>query len=298
MKSPQKKVSSSRTVLISNRSTITSNKNPDHNETIELSNDNQSDLHEEPKVKRIKIDPISPSSNPTDILDNEINQKDLGLKSIVTVPTIIDEHDYRRDLNEKRRVSTTHNSIVSTTDNSKTKSSRSRSRSKSKDHHQQRQRSSTNSHSSSTKTSKIVSELNEKPQNYSRSSSSSSKDKQHRHQHERKRSSDLSNHHHKQYSNQLSDRHEIFNETSFRNPFPSIYHQRNINDITLPANLHQQRQPVRHKRFNYNHQSVADHPRFANSNVLQSPTPLMDFNYPQSPSHHQSVSSMPIGDRK
>ncbi len=275
--------------MISNRS-ITSNKNQDYNET----NDNQNDLHEEPKVKRIKIDPISSSSNPTDILDNEINQKDLGLKSIVTVPTIIEEHDYRRDLNEKRRVSTPNNSVISTTDNSKRKSSRSRSRSKSKDHHQQRQqRSSTNSHNSSTKNSKIISELNEKSQNYFRSS----KDKQHRHQHERKRSSDLSNHHHKKYSNQLSDRHEIFNETPFRNSFSSVYHQRNINDLTLPSNLHQQ-QPVRHKRFNYNHQSVADHPRFANPNVLQSPTPLMDFNYPQSPPHHHNVSSMPIGDRK
>jgi hypothetical protein len=295
-KSPQKKVASNRTVLISNRSTI-SNQNQDNKETTEISTDNQNDLHEEPKMKRIKIDTLSPSSNTTD----EINQKDLGLKSIVTVPTITDDHDYRRDLNEKRRVSGTNNSVILTTDNSKPKSSRSRSRSKSKDHHHRR--SSTNSHSSSIKNIKIVSESNEKSKNYSRSSSKDhqyryqQKQNRNKYQYERKRSSDPSNHYHKQYSNQLSDQHEI----PFRNSLSSIYHQRNINDLTLPTNLHhqqQQRQPVRHKRFNYNHQSVADHPRFSNSNVLSSPTPLMDFNYPKSPTHHRSTSPVSIGDRK
>jgi hypothetical protein len=281
-KSSQKKVSSNRTVLISNRSTI-SNENQDNIETIEISNDNQNSLNEEIKVKRIKVDPLSPSSNTIDKLDNEINQKDLSLKSIVTVPTTTDEHDYRRNLNEKRRVSSTSSSVISTIDNFKTESSRSRSREKSKDHHR---RSSTNSHNSKT-------ESNEKSKNYSRSS----KDNQYRHQHEHKRSSDLSNRHSKQYSNQLSDRHDIFNGPSFRNSLSSIYTQRN-NDLTLPGNLHRRQQPIPHKRFNYNHQRVVDHPRFANPNTLPSPTPLMDFDFSQSPPHHHGASSVSIGDRK
>ncbi len=82
-----------------------------------------------------------------------------------------------------------------------------------------------------------------------------------------------------------------------------MYHQRSIDDLTLPSNLHyqqqqQQQQPVRHRRYNYNHQSVADHPRFANPNTLPSPTPFMDFNYPKSPPHQHSPAPMSIGDRK
>jgi hypothetical protein len=297
--------------LISNRSTI-SNENQDNKQNTEL-DDNS---HEESQVKRLKIDPRAPSPNPTDQLENtnETNQNDLGLKSIVTVPAIPADHDYRRDLNEKRRVGATNTSVVSTTDDSKTKTSRSRSRSKSKDHHQERRQSSTNSHTASKKNSKIPPESTEKSKNYSqslpKSNRTSSKDNQHRyqqkynrnkHQYERKRSSDVSNHHYKQYPNQLPDRHEIFDDTSFRNSYSPIYHPHNINDLTIPGNLHhhqQQRQPVRHKRFNYNHQSVADHPRFSNPNVLSSVAPLMDFNYPQSPPHHHSASPGPIGDRK
>jgi hypothetical protein len=74
-----------------------------------------------------------------------------------------------------------------------------------------------------------------------------------------------------------------------------------MTELIVPSTLHplQQRQPVRHKRFNYNHQSVADHPRFANPNTLLSPQPLMDFNYPKSPTHHRSSSPpVMIGDRK
>jgi hypothetical protein len=73
-----------------------------------------------------------------------------------------------------------------------------------------------------------------------------------------------------------------------------------MNDLIPQNTLHplQQRQPIRHKRFNYNHQSVADHPRFANSNTLPSPKPLMDFNYPTSPIQHRSVSPVTIADRK
>jgi hypothetical protein len=242
-----------------------------------------------------------------------MDQKDLGLKSVVTVPTIIDEHDYRREIKEKRRATNT-NPIVSPINLSKPHSSRSRSRSrsKSKDHHRQRQQSSTNSHSSSTRSSKPTSESTKKSKQHSPPSSipsrTSSHSNHHRHeqkqsrnehQHGRRRSSDSSNRHQSQYSNQISDRHELFNEAPYRN-LASTYHQRNINDLMLPSNLHhlQQRQPVRHKRFNYNHQSVADHPRFANQNVLLSPTPLMDFNYPTSPTHHRSASPVIIGDRK
>ena len=307
-------MSGTRTVtLVSNRSTI-ANENSEEKQNTEISPDNQNDSQEKPAVKRIKVDSTSSPLNTTNEVENtdEINQNDLDLKSIVTMSTISDDHDYRRDLNEKRRTASNTNSVVSSTDNSKSKSSRSRSRSKSKDRHPRRQ-SSANSHSSSMKNSKTTIESNKKSQTYSRSSSissrTSSNDNRHRpqqkqnrneHRHGQKRSSDLSNRHRQQYPNQFLGRHEIFNDTSYRNSLPSMYHQCDMNDIIPPSNLHhlQQQQPVRHKRFNYNHQSVADHPRFANSHVLPPPTPLMDFNYPKSPTHHRSVSPVSIGDRK
>lgn len=297
-KSPQKKLSTNRTVLLSKHSII-SNENQSNTDILK---DNQNDSQEEPKFKRPKID-----SSPLHITDNlntinETDQTDLGIKSIVNVSVINNDHDCRHDLNEKRRISGASNtSIVPITENIKTKSSRSRSRSKSKDRHREQRRSSTNSHSSSKKDSKLFSKSN----NYSRSSSN---DNQHRreqqqkrnnHQHERKRSPNLPNHHHKQYSNHLPDRHDLFHQSSFRNSVSSMYHQHDIiNDLTLPGNFHLQRQPVRHKRFNYNHQSVADHPRFSNPNVLLTSAPLMDFDYPKSPTRHHSISPMPIGDRK
>ena len=294
-----KKVSSNRTVLISKRSIVQNEKQ----KLNEISNDNQ---NEEPKTKRIKVASVSPSSNS---IGNEINQKDLSLKSIVTVPSTTDEHDYRHDINDKRKNSGNHNSNVSITENSKTKSSnsrsRSRSRSKSKDRH--RRPVSTNPKNSS--------ESNDKTKTSSRSSSSSTttttttttNDKQYRyrdkHQRERKRSSDLSNnnYYYQQYSDHLPDRYDLFNETSFRNSFPSGGHsQRDINDFNLSGNLHHQQQiePIRHKRFNYNHQSVADHPRFAHQNTIPSPIPLMDFKFSNSSTHHHSISSVPMGDRK
>ncbi|CAF1190382.1 unnamed protein product [Rotaria sp. Silwood1] len=47
---------------------------------------------------------------------------------------------------------------------------------------------------------------------------------------------------------------------------------------------------IRHKRFNYTHESVGNHPRCANPNSLP-PMPLMNFNYPKSPIHRHKQKS-------
>ncbi|CAF4342904.1 unnamed protein product, partial [Rotaria sp. Silwood2] len=304
-KSSQKKISSTRTV------TLTSKQSNDNQQIIEiLKDDNENDFEDEPMTKRMKIDSHSPSSNITTKTENinETIEKDSSLKSIVTIPTTDNDHDYRHDLHEKRR--TTSNSNQSITDNSINKSSRSRSKSKDR----RRQRSSTNSHYSSIKTFQTISKSKDYLQS-SRSSSissrtSSSNDNYHRHQqiksrdeyqYEQKRSSDFLNRQHKQYKNQLSNRYDnnLYNETSYRNSLTSTYHQHNLNDLIIPDNLQnvQQRQHIRHKRFNYNHQSVADHPRFSNPNILSPPKPLMDFHYPKSSTHNRSSSPVTIQDR-
>ena len=239
-KSPQKKISSNRTVLLTRPLTI--------------SNENQQNPPEESKPKRLKIDPstLSPS-NPIDNSDNsvELRLTDFDLQSIVAAPVNIDDHhDCRYDLNEKRRI-----------DASNSRSSRSRSDSKSGgDHHleeRQRRRSPTNSHRSSSKDSRTSSQI-----------------KSHRHSqpirddHQRQRS--RNNHH------QISDRHEFFRESS----------------------IEHQRQPARHKLYNYNHRSITDHPRFVHTNVLPA-TSTRDFDrLPSSSRHSNNSSSMSTGDRK
>ncbi|CAF1260744.1 unnamed protein product [Adineta steineri] len=288
-KSGQKSVSSNRTVtLVSNRSTISS-ENQNEKQTIEVSKDNQTNIQEEPIIKRIKVDSISSPTNTTNEIEHndKINQNDSSIKSKTTVPTITNDRDYRNDLNGKRRTISNSSSSVLTTDNSKTKLSRSRSRSKSKDRH--RRRSPSNSHSTSIKNSTSSTESNKKSSKYSQSSSSSSTNNRRRSQQgqQGKQSFNSSNHNRKNYSNQISDRHELFTEIPYRNSLSSVYQQRNMNDL-IPSNsvhhLQQRQQPVRHKRFNYNHQSVAEHPRFANANVLPTPPPaLMDFKFSKSP---------------
>ncbi len=196
---------------------------------------------------------------------------------------ITDDRDCRHDLNEKRRISGASNPSIG--ENIRSRSSRSRS--KSKDYHREQRRSSTNSHNS---------------KQYSRSStSSSSNDNQHRRQHQQQQHDNRTN---RQYQRKRSPdlpnrRHDLPHESSFRTPISSKYRQREtINDITLPGNFHSQRQPVHHRRYNYNHQSVAAHPRFANQNTLPSSSSLMDYDYPKSPPHRHSISPMSIGDRK
>jgi hypothetical protein len=91
-------------------------------------------------------------------------------------------------------------------------------------------------------------------------------------QHERKRSSDQSYH----------------------------YHQRNLDESNSP---HLQ-STTRHQRFNYNHQSVANHPRFANVNTIPSPTKSLNYNsfdtynYPKSIADYSNTSSMTSASQK
>jgi len=127
-------------------------------------------------------------------------------KNLIT-PT--DDHDYRQDLDERRRQA----EIL-------------RSRSSSK---------STSSHNSSIKESNTRSP----------SSSSSSRTSSANNRYQQNRSSDRSYH----------------------------YQQRNRNN-SIPSHS----QLGRHQRFNYNHQSVADHPRFAHVDTLPSPGKNRNYN--------------------
>ncbi|UJR33389.1 hypothetical protein I4U23_020837 [Adineta vaga] len=271
----------------------------------------------------MKMDSISLPSPPIDEVNKQTvtDSNDLGVNSSITVSIVNTVHDYRHDLNGKLRTSSRTNSIVHLTDNSKAKSSgsrsRSRSRSSSKDQHRQ-QRYRSPSYNSSNKPSRISSDSNKRSRNYSPLSSSSSSSRSSLHDNhrrsqqranrtdyssERKRSFELSNRHHYQSSKHLSNRHELFNDKSYHNPLSNIYPQRSVNDLIPPNNVHHlsQQQPVRHKRFNYNHQSVADHPRFANTNPLSSPASIIDNNYPKSPPHcrqRHSPSPVAMVDRK
>ncbi|CAF4739159.1 unnamed protein product [Rotaria sp. Silwood1] len=151
-------------ILVSN----CAHENQDNKQNIDNQIDQQEEVEdEEPTVKRIKVDhSISPSSSSDRTnQDENLNEKDLSLKSIVTIPTITNNHEIidiilmKNDENEYR--------------------------------------------------------------------------------HESRRSSDSSNnYHYKRYSNQLSDRYEIFNETFYRNSLLTAYHQHNIEDLIQTNNLH------------------------------------------------------------
>ncbi|CAM4812404.1 unnamed protein product [Rotaria magnacalcarata] len=301
-KSPHKNVSSTRIV------TLTANSVHESQEKKQKAGlgeeEDQQDARDAPTVKRIKIDQNSSTSNTTIKIQNstETIEKDIGLKSIVTVPSINNDHNHRHDLQEwQRPISST----PSTVDNTKRKSSRTRSKSKDKP-----PRSTTNSHSSSIKNSKVVSKSNTDVKSSLKSSRRLSSNNHNRrepietrddkHPCERRRSPDLSNHKHKLYSSQSTDRLDLFSEISHQNTVSSTYRQRNINDLVPLNHVHnfqQQQQSSRHKRFNYNHQSVADHPRFINPNVLANSVPLMDFHYSKSLTHNPSISPMTNQDR-
>ncbi|CAF4701901.1 unnamed protein product [Rotaria socialis] len=303
-KSPHKKVSSTRVVtLTSNHSKVLHENQKKKRKAGLGEEDDQQDVRNEPTVKRIKIDQNSSTSTTTIKIQNstETIEKDVGLKSIVTVPSINNDHNHRHDLQERQRPAS---STPSTVDNTKRKSSHTRSKSKEKS-----PRSSTNSRSSPIKNSKVISKSNTDVKSSLKSSQRLSSNNHNRrepietrdvkHPRERRRSPDLSNHKHKRYSNQSTDRLDLFNEISHRNTVSSTYRQRNINDL-IPlnhVNNFQQQQPSSHKRFNYNHQSVADHPRFTNPNLLVNSVPLMDFHYSKSSTHNRSISPITNQDR-
>ncbi|CAM4853860.1 unnamed protein product [Rotaria socialis] len=191
---------------------------------IETKNIDERNTDEEPTVKRIKI-------TPADDIDSPIK--------------VIDDHDYRKDLDERKR----------------------QARKKKRLPHSRSPSKSTSSRNSSIRKSKT------------RSPSSSSS-----------RASSISNRYRQQQQQQQKEYKYKYNRSSDRS-----YHsyQRDIsssNSIRLQTSHHQ--------RFNYNHQSVADHPRFSNVNTVSSPIKsLMDdslntSNYSQSITDYSDRSSI------
>ncbi|CAF3881192.1 unnamed protein product [Rotaria sordida] len=199
--------------LSSTRTVTLVSKNYEDNIIIETTNMNQEKQDEEPTVKRLKITSNSDTDSPI---------------------KIIDDHDYRQDLDERKRQIQMNK-----------QSSRSRSRSKS-----------TSSRNSSIKESKTRSP----------SSSSSS------------RASSISNRYRRQQQNEYNYEHQHSSDRSYH------YHQRNINNST---SIHSQ--PIRHQRFNYNHQSVADHPRFANLNTRSTPIKSLMYDSFNTSNYSQSI---------
>jgi hypothetical protein len=223
-----KKLSTTRTV------TLVSNNHEDKLIIQTTNTDQQKEEEEEeqqqPTVKRIKVDLVPPPP-PTDGLFSSILPIIylfavfvLEKKSLVT---IIDDHDYRQDFDERRRQSETL---------------RSRSRSKS-----------ASSRNSSIKDSKT------------RSPSPSSS-----------HSSSINNRYHQSRRNE-------YNRSSDRSYH---YHQRNINNF---ISSHSQQR--RHQRFNYNHQSVLDHPRFAHVDTLPSPEKQLNYNSFSTSNYSQSMTN-------
>lgn len=251
-RSPSKKISSNRTVLISDYSSLTTDKHRA---------DQQINAQEEPKHKRLKIDAILSST-----VDDKFNGKQ-DHKSNLSAHN--DEYERRRNGSTKSSPSR----------------SRSRSHSKSKDLYRDRRRPPPPLSHESPKS-------NERSSKYSH--------------HEQRRSSDQSlSRHHKSYSSSTAttssstslNRYKTFNETSYRTSSSSPYQQRNSRGTTQSNNPHQQ--PISHKRFNYYHQSVADHPRFSHSNSTT--TNIGDINYSPSstppPHRHHTVSPVSSTDR-
>ncbi|CAF0729167.1 unnamed protein product [Adineta ricciae] len=299
VQSSEKKISSTRTVtLVSNRTAVLT-ENHSVSKQLESPLDINRHVEEEPTNKRIKIDSIAFPVTPTDEIDNQqvVDSNGISSKSGITVSIVNNDHDYRRDLNEKRRTT------------SKTKSSRSCSRSPSNDRHRSHysQRHRSPSHNSSNRTLKISSESTTRLRNHSplssssSSSRSSSHDNRHRlqqksnrleHHTERKRSFDITSRPYQHSTSLSTERQDKFNDASYRNTLSNIYRQRNVDDTIQPHNAHSlsQQQPVGHRRFNYNHQSVANHPRFANITPLSS-APSIKYDYAKSSSdHHRSRS--------
>ena len=296
VKSLPKRLSSIRTVKLTSNYSRMSNNNQDSEQHAGTSNEDQNNLRNEPIAKHIKVD------SPININDgientNEEIRKDLCLKSIVTIRTTA--HD--RELSENRQA-------LSTSKSNSVNNFSSHSRLKSKDYRQQKRQRRPSDHLQSSNSNKISSS-DKKSNKYVQSLKSSfisrrtsSNDKHFRrqqmktentHQYKRRKSSDLSNHYYRQYSDELS-------ETSHQNSLSSTYYQRYMDDFILSDPLHDlpQGQPICHRRFNYNHQSVADHRRFANSNSLLSSTSAMDLHYPESFSYYCNTSPTIIRNRK
>lgn len=296
-KAPKKIISSTRTVtLVSNR-TSTTNQPPNVQSPTDESPQDKGD---EPAWKRAKIDSNSP-------LAENVNRNKSGT-------TATDDHDYRRALEERRTIASA-SSIVPVPESTPKKSSTSRSPSTSKGHRHadehRRRRSPSHSHQSSTNRSSRQS--NHRSKDNSRPSSSSAhrssvlsdrprKPNLSPRRPDRRRSSDSNHRYPLSNATDLTDRQPILPETSCRSSLSSSYRSRPMNDLIVPG-IEQRstaaNEPVRHKRFNYNHQSVADHPRFANPAALAPSTPSTDFDYARlSANNYRSTPPVKLRNRK
>jgi hypothetical protein len=215
-------MSSTRTVtLISN--------NHEDKLIIEATNINpeKPEEEEEPTVKRIKVDLISPSNDGLfSFILSTIHLFPCSFLEINSVSTNTNARNYRQDFDERR---------------------------------QQEELNNKSTHSRKPSTKKSSSSFNNR---YPR---------QRRNEYERNRSS----------------------ERSYQYP------TRNINNSISPDSP-----STRHQRFNYNHQSVAEHPRFANINTIPSPGKNFNYNsfstsnYSQSTTDYHDASSIPNANRK
>jgi hypothetical protein len=210
--------SNSDTKVLSTRTRTVISNNHQDNLIITATNIDQPEAQEEeeePTVKRIKVDLIAPLP-PNEGLFCRILSTISILLFVLEIKSLItpsDDHDYRQDLDERRR-------------QQETLHSRSRSQS-------------TSSHKSSTKESKTKS-----PSSHRSSSTNHRYGQQRRYEHNR----------------------------SYN------YQQRNNPNST----------PIRHQRFNYNHQSVADHPRFAHVDIIPSPKKNINYNSFSTPNYSQN----------
>lgn len=210
--------------LSSSRKVILVSTSYENNLIIETTNIDQekedAENSEEPTIKRIKVDFISPTvdglySHFFIIIVEFVFLNNFYLDKSTPV-TIVDCHDYRQDLDERKRQTEMDNKPRRSRSRSKSTSSRSSSVKECKTR--------SPSSSSSSRTSSVTNRYQQRQRNYNR--------------YERNRSSD---------------------RTYFQ-------HKKNMNSSTL-----NQSQPVSHQRFNYNHQSIADHPRFAHINTVSAP---------------------------
>ena len=219
---------------------------------------------------------------PTDTHENNLH---LAPLMSLTVPNVND-HDCRQDSDERRRIVIPSSRLLKA-DKLPKRSSRSRSTSPDRrngsDRHLKR---------SHTKDS------NQRTKEPRESSSSSSIN----HRHERKpllspdrrdrreRTSDLNARHPALHTKTPVDRHRSFVESAYRTPPLSTYPTSDPPKATGLANA-----SVRHKRFNYNHQSVADYPQFAKSSA---PVSLTSHDRLELSGRHRSISPATSKDRK
>ena len=287
-RTPNKSLSSTRTVtLVSNRALASS----DH-PSIEATTDrSQQHNEDEPSVKRAKIDSISSRAD--------------KVERYPSVATTTNPHDYPRDLDERKTAAT-----VSST--ASIAESTSKDRRHADEHQRRRRQSSSHSHHSLTNssTNRSRKESTHRSKDYSRRPSSSNANRSAPlDSHPRKtslsqRGADRNHRYPSSHMTEFTDRQPICPEIAYRTALSASFRSRPMDDSIAPGPEQHSAAaaaaaPVRHKRFNYNHQSVADHPRFANPDALASSTPLVGFDYARlSTKHYRDTSPVTLSNRK